>query len=104
MTRWLSWLAGGVLLLYPLAVYWGLTRAGQTPLLLGLLLAAVLGVLLGLLGFGFGGHGHAFIVSADGLILTNAHVVRGAKQVTVKLSDRREFAAKVLGSDNSTDG
>ena len=51
----------------------------------------------------FRGQGSGFIVSADGLILTNAHVVRGAKQVTVKLSDRREFAAKVLGSDNSTD-
>ena len=51
----------------------------------------------------FRGQGSGFIVSADGLILTNAHVVRGAKQVTVKLSDRREFAAKVLGSDTSTD-
>jgi serine protease Do len=47
----------------------------------------------------FRGQGSGFIVSADGLILTNAHVVRDAKQVTVKLSDRREFAAKVLGSD-----
>ncbi|MFO1217832.1 MAG: Do family serine endopeptidase [Burkholderiaceae bacterium] len=51
----------------------------------------------------FRGQGSGFIVSADGLVLTNAHVVRGAKQVTVKLSDRREFAAKVLGSDASTD-
>ncbi len=51
----------------------------------------------------FRGQGSGFIVSADGLILTNAHVVRNAKQVTVKLSDRREFAAKVLGSDASTD-
>ncbi|MFN3304408.1 MAG: trypsin-like peptidase domain-containing protein, partial [Roseateles sp.] len=39
----------------------------------------------------------------DGLILTNAHVVREAKQVTVKLSDRREFSAQVLGSDPATD-
>jgi serine protease Do len=51
----------------------------------------------------FRGQGSGFIVSADGVILTNAHVVRDAKQVTVKLSDRREFAAKVLGSDPVTD-
>jgi len=51
----------------------------------------------------FRGQGSGFIVSADGLILTNAHVVREAKEVTVKLSDRREFAAKVLGSDPVTD-
>ena len=44
-----------------------------------------------------------FIISPDGLILTNAHVVREAKNVTVKLSDRREFTAKVLGSDMATD-
>ncbi|HEV7913292.1 MAG TPA: trypsin-like peptidase domain-containing protein, partial [Albitalea sp.] len=51
----------------------------------------------------FRGQGSGFIISADGLILTNAHVVRGAKDVSVKLSDRREFAAKVLGSDPATD-
>ena len=51
----------------------------------------------------FRGQGSGFIISADGLILTNAHVVRGAQDVTVKLSDRREFAAKVLGSDPATD-
>jgi serine protease Do len=51
----------------------------------------------------FSGQGSGFIVSADGLILTNAHVVREAKEVTVKLSDRREFAAKVLGTDPATD-
>lgn len=51
----------------------------------------------------FKGMGSGFIISADGLILTNAHVVREAKDVTVKLSDRREFTAKVLGSDPSTD-
>lgn len=51
----------------------------------------------------FRGQGSGFIISADGLILTNAHVVRDAKDVTVKLSDRREFAAKVLGSDPVTD-
>jgi serine protease Do len=49
------------------------------------------------------GQGSGFIVSADGLILTNAHVVHGAKDVTVKLTDRREFQAKVLGSDPKTD-
>jgi serine protease Do len=51
----------------------------------------------------FRGQGSGFIISADGLILTNAHVVREAKDVTVKLSDRREFSAKVLGSDPATD-
>ncbi len=49
------------------------------------------------------GAGSGFIISADGLILTNAHVVRDAKEVTVKLTDRREFRAKVLGSDPKTD-
>ena len=51
----------------------------------------------------FRGQGSGFIISSDGLILTNAHVVREAKEVTVKLSDRREFSAKVLGSDPTTD-
>ncbi|WP_395699601.1 Do family serine endopeptidase [Aquabacterium sp.] len=51
----------------------------------------------------FKGQGSGFVVSADGLILTNAHVVRDAKEVTVRLADRREFAAKVLGSDTATD-
>ena len=51
----------------------------------------------------FRGMGSGFIISSDGLILTNAHVVREAKDVTVKLSDRREFTAKVLGLDSSTD-
>ena len=49
------------------------------------------------------GNGSGFIVGADGIVLTNAHVVRDAKEVTVKLSDRREFRAKVLGSDARTD-
>ena len=49
------------------------------------------------------GEGSGFIVSPDGLILTNAHVVQGAKDVTVKLIDRREFTAKVLGTDPKTD-
>ena len=47
--------------------------------------------------------GSGFLVSADGLILTNAHVVDGANEVTVKLSDHREFKAKVLGADRSSD-
>ncbi|MGQ3055322.1 MAG: Do family serine endopeptidase, partial [Roseateles sp.] len=51
----------------------------------------------------FRGQGSGFIISPDGLVLTNAHVVRDAKQVTVKLSDRREFQAQVLGSDPATD-
>jgi serine protease Do len=49
------------------------------------------------------GEGSGFIVSADGTILTNAHVVRDADEVTVKLQDRREYRAKVLGSDPKTD-
>jgi serine protease Do len=49
------------------------------------------------------GQGSGFIVSADGTILTNAHVVKGAKEVTVKLTDRREYQAKVLGADPRTD-
>ena len=49
------------------------------------------------------GAGSGFIVSPDGLILTNAHVVRGADEVIVKLTDRREFKAKVLGRDDKTD-
>ena len=47
--------------------------------------------------------GSGFIISANGVLLTNAHVVAGAKQVTVKLSDHREFKAKVLGADRSSD-
>ncbi|HSV50893.1 MAG TPA: DegQ family serine endoprotease [Burkholderiaceae bacterium] len=49
------------------------------------------------------GQGSGFIVSADGIILTNAHVVKGATEVTVKLTDRRELRAKVLGADPKTD-
>jgi serine protease Do len=49
------------------------------------------------------GQGSGFIVSPDGLILTNAHVVAEADKVTVKLLDRREFEAKVLGQDPKTD-
>jgi len=49
------------------------------------------------------GQGSGFIISPDGIILTNAHVVDGAQEVTVKLTDRREFKAKVLGADPQTD-
>jgi serine protease Do len=49
------------------------------------------------------GAGSGFIVSPDGVILTNAHVVDGADEVTVKLTDKREFKAKVLGTDKTTD-
>jgi serine protease Do len=49
------------------------------------------------------GMGSGFIVSAEGLILTNAHVVDGADEVTVKLTDKREFKAKVVGLDKLTD-
>ena len=49
------------------------------------------------------GSGSGFIVSRDGLILTNNHVVADANKVTVILSDRREFAAKVVGRDPTTD-
>jgi len=47
--------------------------------------------------------GSGFIVSADGIILTNAHVVAHSSEVTVKLNDRREFKAKVLGFDRPSD-
>ncbi len=47
--------------------------------------------------------GSGFIVSEDGYILTNTHVVKGADEVIVRLSDRREFQAKVVGSDDRSD-
>jgi len=49
------------------------------------------------------GQGSGFIVSGDGYILTNAHVVENADQVTVRLTDRREYTAKVVGSDKQSD-
>jgi len=49
------------------------------------------------------GVGSGFIISADGYILTNAHVVDDATEVTVKLTDKREFKAKVIGADKRTD-
>jgi serine protease Do len=63
--------------------------------------------------FGFGfqtphpapvhGEGSGFIIRPDGVILTNAHVVNGASEVTVRLTDRREFTAKVIGVDTRSD-
>jgi len=47
--------------------------------------------------------GSGFIISADGFLITNAHVVENADEVTVRLTDRREFKAKVIGSDKRTD-
>jgi serine protease Do len=49
------------------------------------------------------GIGSGFIVTSDGYILTNAHVVADAAEVTVKLTDRREFQAKVVGVDKRSD-
>lgn len=49
------------------------------------------------------GQGSGFIISPDGLVLTNAHVVKDADTVTVKLTDHREFKAKVLGIDPVSD-
>jgi serine protease Do len=49
------------------------------------------------------GQGSGFIITPDGTILTNAHVVADAAEVTVKLADRREFTAKVIGADRRTD-
>ena len=49
------------------------------------------------------GTGSGFIISADGLILTNHHVVDGADEIKVRLTDNREFTGKVLGSDAQTD-
>ncbi|WP_153115669.1 DegQ family serine endoprotease [Rhodocyclus tenuis] len=47
--------------------------------------------------------GSGFIVSADGYILTNAHVVDSADEIAVKLTDKREFKARVIGADKRTD-
>jgi serine protease Do len=64
-------------------------------------------------GFGFGdpggrpplmrGEGSGFIISADGYVLTNAHVVYEAREVTVRTTDRREYRAEVVGLDTRTD-
>jgi serine protease Do len=49
------------------------------------------------------GLGSGFIVSQDGYIVTNAHVVENADEITVRLSDKREFKAKVVGADTRSD-
>ncbi|WP_344762551.1 DegQ family serine endoprotease [Actimicrobium antarcticum] len=49
------------------------------------------------------GVGSGFIISADGYVLTNAHVVDGADEVYVMLTDKREFKAKIVGADKRTD-
>jgi len=49
------------------------------------------------------GLGSGFIVSPDGFIVTNAHVVEGAEEITVRLNDKREFKAKVIGVDPRSD-
>ncbi len=49
------------------------------------------------------GQGSGFVITPDGYILTNAHVVADASELTVKLSDKREFKAKVVGADRRTD-
>jgi len=47
--------------------------------------------------------GSGFIIGADGYIMTNAHVVDSAQKITVRLTDKREFVAKVIGADKRTD-
>lgn len=49
------------------------------------------------------GVGSGFIVTADGYVMTNAHVVEGAEEVVVTLTDKREFKAKIIGADKRTD-
>ncbi len=49
------------------------------------------------------GVGSGFILSTDGFVMTNAHVVEGADEVLVTLTDKREFKAKIIGSDKRTD-
>ena len=49
------------------------------------------------------GLGSGFVLSADGLIMTNAHVVEGADEVIVTLTDKREFKARIIGSDKRSD-
>jgi serine protease Do len=49
------------------------------------------------------GQGSGFIMSSDGYVITNHHVVNGAEEITVTLQDKREFKAKLIGSDDRTD-
>jgi S1-C subfamily serine protease len=61
----------------------------------------------GFFGESFGGvargSGSGFVVEAEGVILTNAHVVEGARRIEVELHDGRRFIARLLGSDETTD-
>ncbi|MBI3302256.1 MAG: DegQ family serine endoprotease [Deltaproteobacteria bacterium] len=54
-------------------------------------------------GFRHQGSGSGFIIRQDGVILTNNHVVEDAKEITVTLTDKREYSAKVMGRDPKTD-
>ena len=54
-------------------------------------------------GFDRKGMGSGVIVTADGTILTNAHVVKDADEIKVNLSDKRSFTAKVIGADTESD-
>src|SRR5262245_56193832 len=47
--------------------------------------------------------GSGFIISNDGYILTNAHVVEGGDEINVKLTDKREYKARIIGADKRTD-
>ena len=49
------------------------------------------------------GVGSGFILSSDGYVMTNAHVVDGAEEVLVTLTDKREFKARIVGADKRTD-
>lgn len=49
------------------------------------------------------GQGSGFIISQDGIVLTNAHVVDGADEITVRLSDQREYSAELIGQDDRSD-